>query len=85
MNNLFQTKKVSNLEMQHSLKETLQKNTRAIDYIQECINKCQDILKYNENDFQVKDELENLEYIQFTLYYLDKQYMKSYKKVGGKL
>lgn len=78
-------KKVSKIELQHELKDTLEKNVNAIDYIEECLNKCNDRLGYNENDTEAVFAKKNLEYIKFTLYYLDKQYMKAFKNVGGKL
>lgn len=78
-------KKVSNIEILHNLESTLKKNTNALDYVENEINRLNDILAYNENDTISKEHLENLEYLKFTLYYLDKQYMKSFKSLGGKV
>lgn len=78
-------KKVSNIEILNNLEETLKQNTNAIDYVENEINRVKDILSYNEYDYVSKDFLKNLEYIKFTLYYLDNQYMTAFKKCGGKV
>lgn len=78
-------KRVSNLEMQHSLRETLQMNSIALDNVDNWVHNVEDKLKYNERDLELQEDLEVLKYIQFCLNYLDKQYSVAYKRVGGKL
>lgn len=78
-------KKVSNLEIKHSLDDALKRNDKALDDVENWIKKCEDLLLYNENDVQVKEELETLKYIKFCLLFLYKQCSKAYKKVGGKI
>lgn len=78
-------KTISKIEMQHKLKEAMEKNVIAIDFVEECIRDCDNLLGYNPDDEDAIYAKENLEYLKFTLYYLDNQYMKSFKQVGGKL
>lgn len=78
-------KKVNKVELLNSLKTTLEQNTKAIDNVTMWIHSCEDRLAYNEEDFEAQDALETLKYIEFSLRYLDKQYMDCYRKSGGKL
>lgn len=70
-------KNVSKKELIDSLNKSLKLNKNALDYVENCINKCEDLLNYNEKDLIAKDDLENLKYIKFTLNYLEKQYNES--------
>ena len=70
-------KNVNKKELVDSLKKSIKMNSNALDYVENCINKCQDLLNYNENDLIAKNDLENLQYIKFTLNYLEKQYNES--------
>ena len=85
MNKFNFVKKVSKQDKIKCLKDTMKKNAEAIDYVEECLNIAKDRLSYNENDVQSQIDKEQLEYIKFTLYYLDKMYMKSFRTLGGKL
>lgn len=78
-------KKVSKVELLNSLKTTLEQNTKAIDNVTMWIHSCEDRLGYNEEDYEAQDALETLKYIEFSLRYLDRQYMDCFKKNGGKL
>lgn len=70
-------KNINKKELVDSLKKSIKMNSNALDYVENCINKCQDLLNYNENDLIAKNDLENLQYIKFTLIYLEKQYNES--------
>lgn len=76
---------VSNLEVKNCLRESMELNVIAIDFIEEELKKYEDRLKYNEDDEEAKYNLNCLKYIKFSLYYLDRQYMKAFRKCGGKL
>lgn len=82
--NMFVKKSNKQKEIE-CLKETLSKNIEAIDYVENCLNVVDDRLSYNEGDEQSQYDKVQLEYIKFTLYYLDSMYMKSFKDLGGKL
>lgn len=75
-------KNVSNEEIKNSLILTLEKNTIALDYIENVLHRTEDLYKYNEDDEDVKEQLDVLKYIKFSLTYLDKQYNDSLKKLG---
>ena len=78
-------KNVSKVELIHSLKESIDKNAEALDYVQNEITRVSDRLEYVENDYVMEDTLKNLKYIEFTLQYLDSQYRKSLKQLGVRL
>lgn len=77
-------KKVSNREMIDSLNISLSLNDKALDYIENVLNRANDRLKYNENDPDYKDTIEVLEYIKISLTYLGVQYNESLVSLGGK-
>lgn len=77
-------KNVSKEELKDSLIKSLKYNSNALDYIENVLNRARDLLKYNEKDIETKETVEILEYIKFSLTYLDKQYSESLKKVGVK-
>lgn len=77
--------RVNKVELLSSLRSTLEKNTDAIDNVSMWVNSCEDRLNYNENDIEAKEALETLKYIDFSLRYLDKMYMKCFKDNGGKV
>ena len=72
-----------NVELQRSLEESIKLNIKALDRLENWINRVTDEFKYSEDEY-LKDELETLKYLKFTLTYLDKQYRKAYKQAGGK-
>lgn len=78
-------KNVPKIELIHSLKESVEKNSEALDYVQNEITRVSDRLEYVENDYVMEDTLKNLKYIEFTLQYLDSQYRKSLKQLGVRL
>ncbi len=82
---MINNKKVSKLELKNSLLETLSHNDDALDYIQNCIYKTENILGLDPSDKQVQEQLNIEKYIQFTLRYLDKQYTDNLKKLGVKV
>lgn len=78
-------KNVTKQELKDNLIQTLEYNSKALDYIENVLNKAKDNYKYNSDDEDLKEIIETLEYIQFSLTYLDKQYNESLKKVGVKV
>ena len=54
-----------------SLKETHSKNIDSIDFLNNKIRICKDILKFSDKDIVVSDELEKYEYILFVFKYVD--------------
>lgn len=78
-------KNVTKQELKDNLIKTLEYNSRALDYIENVLNKAKDNYKYDSDDEDLKEIVETLEYIQFSLTYLDKQYNESLKKVGVKV
>lgn len=72
-------------EIMHCLKDTIRKNDIAIDFINSEMLRRKDLVSYNPDDLNSKEEIKILEYILFSLNYLDDTYRKSYKKLGGKL
>ena len=73
-------KNVSKQEIKDSLNKSISLNNRALDYIQNCLNRSNDRLKYNENDVEYIEISECLQYIDFTLRYVGKQYQESLKR-----
>lgn len=77
--------KVSKIEILHNLEDTIAKNEVALDCVKNWINKVSDMLKYDDEQEDLQFDLEQLEYIEFCLTYLDDMYRKAYKQQGGKL
>ncbi len=77
-------KNVSKEELKHSLITSLEYNAKALDYIENVLNRAEDSLKYNEEDEDYQDIVVTLKYIKFSLTYLENQYNESLKKVGVK-
>lgn len=75
-------KNVSKEEIKNSLIQSIEYNEKALDYIENVLNRAKDTLAYNENDLEFKDIVATLEYIKFTLKYVGNQYNDSLKKVG---
>lgn len=75
-------KNVSKEEIKNSLIQSIEYNEKALDYIENVLNRAKDTLAYNENDLEYKDIVATLEYIKFTLEYVGNQYNDSLKKVG---
>lgn len=78
-------RKISKLEEVNSLKQTLQYNSVAIDYIQNNIYRTENLHKYDPSDKIVKEQLDTENYIKFSLEYLDKCYTDRLKKLGVKV
>lgn len=74
--------KTNKKEMIKSLKISLDKNDKAIDYIENLLNKKRDILKFTEGDEVLKSEIEDLEYTLFVLNFCGDQYLKSLNIYG---
>lgn len=70
-------KKVTKLEERNALVQALYYNTEALDYIESEINRYDNFVKYNEEDMQSLNTLNVLDYIQFSLKYLDDVYNKA--------
>ena len=75
-------KNVSKEELKNCLLISIEHNTNALDFVQNELNHIEDVLKYNEHDEDYKKRHEVLEYIRFSLNYLDEQYQESLKKLG---
>lgn len=75
-------RKVSKLEEKNSLLQTLDYNGLALDYIQNQIYKTENVLKLDEFDKNVQEQLNTEKYIKFSLEYLDKCYSDRLKKLG---
>lgn len=54
-------------DLLETLETTYEYNSTALDYVKNKIKTCKNILKYNESDLVVQEELSNLKYIEFTL------------------
>lgn len=78
-------KKVSKIELQNSLLETLSNNDKALDYIKNQIFRTDNVLKLDPSDEVVQEQLNIEKYIEFTLNYLDKMYCDNLKKLGVKV
>lgn len=78
-------KKTSKLEVINSLKESIRKNSHALDSLENWINSLKYRINYNEKDFEAKEDLEVLQYMYITLQFLDKQYKDSLKRLGVRL
>ena len=72
------------LEEINSIKKTLIQNDNALDYIYCKMSEISDILGYNPDDIQAKEDLTTVKYIDFSLSYLDKCYRKRLKELGVK-
>lgn len=72
-------KNINNKKLIESLRESLLLNSNAQDYVENEISKAKDILQYNEDDSIAKENLDNLNYIKFTLKFLEDSYNKSLK------
>lgn len=73
------------VEVLNSLRVTLSQNDDALDYLENNIRRTQDMLGFTPDDVVLQQDLKILQYIRFSLEYLDSQYRKTYKKYGGKL
>lgn len=76
-------KNVSKGELKASIIQSLEHNTEAIDYVENEINRLKDLLIYREKDEELSRVIKILEYIKFSLLYIDDCYNKSLKKIGG--
>ena len=74
---------VRNVELQRDLEKSIEMNINALDRLENWIYRVQDQLNYCEDNY-LQDELEVLEYLRFSMKYLDKQYNEAYKRAGGK-
>ena len=68
----MERRKVSKLEEKNSILETLSWNDLALDYIQNEIYRMDNLHKYDPQDKQIKESLDVLNYIKFSLEYFDK-------------
>lgn len=74
MKNFFNVKdNVSNKDLVDSLKQSIKHNDNALDYIVNKKRVVNDLYLYTEAE-DVKEELQNLEYIEFVLKYVGQQY-----------
>lgn len=81
-NKFFDIKsKPSKKEMIDKLQKSLEYNRNALDYIFDKKRIVIDTYKYTESEID-KEELENLEYIEFTLQFVGLQYEENLKQLG---
>lgn len=81
-NRFFDIKsKPSKKEMIDKLQKSLEYNRNALDYIFDRKRIVIDTYKYTESEID-KEELENLEYIEFTLQFVGLQYEENLKQLG---
>lgn len=73
--------KVNKKELKDSLKQSIELNKNALDYLKNKKNVVSDMSKYNEEDKSLKEELATLEYIEFTLKYVGTMYEENLLKV----
>lgn len=73
--------KVSEEELISSLKKSLEYNGEAMEYILEKKRVVNDLIKYRDFE-QDKEELANIEYIEFVLNFVGNQYSDNLKKLG---
>lgn len=77
---MFNVRKIEELK---NLEISIETNIEAMDRLENWINRVENKLNYSEDDY-LREELSTLKYLQFTLNYLDKQYVSTYRKLGGK-
>lgn len=75
------TKKVSKEELKNSLKQSIEYNECALDYIKNKKNAVEDMHKYNPEDKTVIEELNILNYINITLGHVGKMYEDNLRKL----
>lgn len=75
--------KIDNIQLKASIVESLEHNTEAMDYIENEKNRLIDLLKYRCVDDELSRIIEVLEYIQFSLKFLDDSYIKALSRIGG--
>lgn len=75
------TKKVSKEELKNSLKQSIEYNEEALDYIKNKKNSLEDMHKYNPEDKTVIEELNILNYVNITLEHVGKMYEDNLRKV----
>lgn len=72
---------VSNEELISSLKKSFEHNENALEYIVEEKRRIKDLALYREFD-EDKERLQVIDYIEFVLNYVGKQYSDNLKKLG---
>lgn len=77
-------KNISKEELKNSLLQSLEYNSKALDYIENVLNRAEDNLKYNPDDPDFAEIVSTVKYIKFSLSYLDNQYNESLKRLGVK-
>lgn len=75
--------KIDNTQLRTSIIESLERNADAIDYIENEKNHLIDLLEYVESSHALSRSIEVLEYIQFSLKFLDDCYIKALSRIGG--
>lgn len=74
MKTMIFNKKVNNKELAKALKESIEFNDNALDYIENEIRRKEDLLKITDISLDLENDLTNLKYIQFSLKYLQDSY-----------
>lgn len=74
MKTMIFNKKVNNKELSKALKESIEFNDNALDYVENEIRRKEDLLKITDISLDLENDLTNLKYIQFSLKYLQDSY-----------
>lgn len=72
--------KVSNDKLLKNLNDSISENSKALDYVENLINKTNDSIKFSNTD-EDKYILDRLTYIKFVLQYVGHQYEDTKKKI----
>lgn len=72
--------KVSNDKLLKNLNDSISENSKALDYVENLINKTNDSIKFSNTD-EDKYILDILTYIKFVLQYVGHQYENTKKKI----
>ena len=78
-------RKVSKLEEINSLKDTIVHNDISLDYITNEMFRIENIYKLDETDKNIKENLNSLRYIKFSLEYLGNMYRDRLKVLGVRI
>lgn len=72
---------VSNEELISGLKKSVEHNENALEYIAVEKRRINDLISYSDYP-EDKEKLQNIEYIEFVLNFVGKQYSDNLKKLG---
>lgn len=82
MKTMIFNKKVNNKELAKALKESIEFNDNALDYVENEIRRKEDLLKITDISLDLDNDLTNLKYIQFSLKYLQDSYENTLRSLS---